>query len=173
MSAINKSKLDGGRVITITKMSQKEYLSKERFKELTAELEQLKTVKRKEVAKELEYAKSLGDLSENAEYQEAREAQATVEDRISVLENVLAHAEIVTAHHSNIVEVGSTVVVKKGTSSATKTYTLVGSEESDMKTGKISFKSPLGHALMGKKKGESFTFSTPSGAAKYTVVSID
>lgn len=154
-------------------MSQKEYLTKERFKELTAELEQLKTVKRKEIAKELEYAKSLGDLSENAEYQEAREAQGALEDRISTLENVLSHAEIVAVHHSNIVEVGSSVQVKKGTDSLVKTYIIVGSEESDMKTGKISFKSPLGHALMGKKKGESFTFQTPAGVAKYTVVSIE
>lgn len=154
-------------------MSQKEYLTKERFKELTGELEQLKTVKRKEVASELEYAKSLGDLSENAEYQEARESQAALEDRISVLESVLSHAEIVTKHHSDHVEVGSTVNVKKGTESSTKTYTIVGSEESDMLAGKISFKSPLGHALMGKKKSESFTFSTPSGTAKYIVVSIE
>ena len=172
MSAINKL-MGIGVNNTNDTMSQKEYLTKERFKELTAELEQLKTVRRKEVAKELEYAKSLGDLSENAEYQEARESQAALEDRITTLENVLSHVEIVTAHHSNVVEVGSTVQVKKGSESANRTYTIVGSEESDMKTGKISFKSPLGHALMGKKKGETFTFSTPSGMVKYTVVSID
>lgn len=154
-------------------MSQKEYLSKERFKQLTEELEQLKTVKRKEIASELEYAKSLGDLSENAEYQDARESQAALEDRISTLENVLAHAEIVTVHHSNVIEVGSRVQVKKTGDSSAKTYTIVGSEESDMAAGKISFKSPLGHALMGKKKGEEFSFTTPGGVAKYTVVSIE
>ncbi|MEI8061789.1 MAG: transcription elongation factor GreA [bacterium] len=154
-------------------MTQKEYLSKERFKELTAELEQLKTVKRKQVAKELEYAKSLGDLSENAEYQDARESQAALEDRISTLESVLSHVEIVTVHHSNVVEVGSRIQVKKNTDKVEKTYTIVGSEESDMASGKISFKSPLGHALMGKKKGEEFTFKTPGGVAKYTVVSIE
>ena len=154
-------------------MSQKEYLSKERFKELTAELEQLKTVKRKEIASELEYAKSLGDLSENAEYQEARESQAALEDRITTLENVLSHVEIVAVHHSNVVEVGSRIKVKKSTDKESKTYTIVGSEESDMVAGKISFKSPLGHALMGKKKGEEFTFKTPGGVAKYTVISLE
>lgn len=153
-------------------MSQKEYLSKERFKELTEELKVLKTEKRKEIAKELEYAKSLGDLSENAEYQEARESQAALEDRITTLESVLSHAEIVAVHHSNIVEVGASVEVKRAGDSKSKKYTIVGSEESDMLAGKISFKSPLGHALMGKKKGDEFTFKTPAGVAKYTVVSI-
>ena len=153
-------------------MSQKEYLSKERFKELTEELKVLKTEKRKEIAKELEYAKSLGDLSENAEYQEARESQAALEDRITTLESVLSHVEIVAVHHSNIVEVGASVEVKRTGDTKTKKYTIVGSEESDMLAGKISFKSPLGHALMGKKKGDEFTFKTPAGVAKYTVVSI-
>jgi transcription elongation factor GreA len=153
-------------------MSQKEYLSKERFKELTEELKVLKTEKRKEIAKELEYAKSLGDLSENAEYQEARESQAALEDRITTLESVLSHAEIVAVHHSNIVEVGASVEVRRNGDPKTKKYTIVGSEESDMLAGKISFKSPLGHALMGKKKGDEFTFKTPAGVAKYTVVSI-
>lgn len=154
-------------------MSQKEYLSKERFKELTAELDTLKTVKRKEIADELEYAKSLGDLSENAEYQEAREAQASLEDRINTIENVLSHAEIVAVHHSNVVEVGSRVNVRKNGDKEVKKYTMVGSEETDMASGKISFKSPLGSALMGRKKGEEFTFKTPGGVAKYTVVEIE
>jgi transcription elongation factor GreA len=154
-------------------MSQKEYLSKEKFKELTAELEVLKTVKRKEIADELEYAKSLGDLSENAEYQEAREAQAALEVRIATLENVLSHAEIMAVHHSNTVEVGSRVKVRKNGDKELKVYTMVGSEETDMAAGKISFRSPLGNALMGKKKGEEFTFKTPGGVAKYAVVEIE
>lgn len=151
----------------------KEYLSKEKFKLLTTELEELKTVKRKQIAEELEFAKSLGDLSENAEYHEAREAQAALEDRILQLEGILANAEIVAAHHSNQVEVGSIVHVKKTGDKAEKVYTIVGSEEADTKTGKISFKSPLGQALLGKKKGEEFKFKTPAGEAKYTVVSIE
>lgn len=154
-------------------MSTKEYLSKEKFKELTTELDELKTKKRKEIADELEFAKSLGDLSENAEYHEAREAQAALEDRIATLENILASAEIVGVHHTNKVEVGSKVHVKKTGDKATKTYILVGSEEADSLEGKISFKSPLGQALLGKKKDEEFTFNAPSGAVKYTVVEIE
>ena len=153
--------------------SNKEYLSKEKFKQLTTELEELKTVKRKEVADELEFAKSLGDLSENAEYHEAREAQAALEDRITQLESILANAEIVTAHHSTKVEVGSKVHVKKVGDKAEKTYMLVGSEEADMAVGKISFKSPLGQAMLEKSKGDEFSFNAPSGAVKYTIVSIE
>jgi transcription elongation factor GreA len=154
-------------------MANKEYLSKEKFKQLTAELEELKTSKRKQIADELEFAKSLGDLSENAEYHEAREAQAALEDRIATLESVLASAEIVTAHHSSSVEVGSTVKLKKVGDKVEKKYTLVGSEEADFATGKINFKSPLGQAMMGKKKGDEFSFSAPAGVIKYTIVSIE
>ena len=151
----------------------KEYLSKEKFKQLTAELEELKTVKRKEVADELEFAKSLGDLSENAEYHEAREAQAALEDRISQLESILASAEIINAHQSTKVEVGSKVHVKKVGDKTDKTYTLVGSEEADMALGKISFKSPLGQAMLGKSKSDEFSFNAPSGMVKYVVVEIE
>ncbi len=153
-------------------MPNKEYLSKEKFKQLTEELEGLKTNKRKEIADELEFAKSLGDLSENAEYHEAREAQAALEDRIATLESVLASAEIVSVHHSNTVEVGSKVRIKKAGDKTEKIYTLVGSEEADFAAGKISFKSPLGQAMMGKKKGEEFSFSAPAGVVKYTIVEI-
>lgn len=151
----------------------KEYLSKEKFVQLKDELENLKTNKRKEIAEKLEFAKSLGDLSENAEYHEAREAQAALEDRIQQLESVLSNAEIVTTHHSDIVEVGSVVHVQKSGDKEKKTYTIVGSEEADTAAGKISFKSPLGQALLGKKKGEEFKFRAPKGEVKYTVTSIE
>lgn len=154
-------------------ITNKEYLSKEKFAELKGELETLKSTKRKEIADELEFAKGLGDLSENAEYHEAREAQAALEDRISQLESILAHAEIVAAHHSDKVEVGATVHLKKAGDKKERVYIIVGSEEADTAAGKISFKSPLGQALLGKKKGEDFVFNTPVGEAKYTVVSID
>lgn len=154
-------------------LNNKEYLSKEKFNLLKNELEELKTVKRKEIAEELEFAKGLGDLSENAEYHEAREAQAALEDRIMQLESILANAEIVAAHHSNQVEVGSVVHVKKAGEKSERTYTIVGSEEADTAAGKISFKSPLGQALLGKKKGEEFKFKTPAGEASYTVLSIE
>ncbi len=149
-----------------------EYLTKEKFEELKSELETLKSVKRKEIAESLEYAKSLGDLSENAEYQQARELQASTEDRISKLESILKTAVIVALHHSDKVEIGSTVTVQKEGEKDKKIYKVVGTEEADSAQGKISHVSPLGAALMGKKKGEAFKFSTPKGAANYKVVDI-
>jgi len=154
-------------------MTVKDYLSKEKYEELTKGLEVLKTTKRKEIAQDLEFAKALGDLSENAEYHEAREAQATLEDRISQIEDVLAHAQIIEAHHSDKVEIGSIVHVKTSLSKTEKVYAIVGSEESDSANGKISFKSPVGQALLGKKKGDKFKFCTPAGEAEYHIVSIE
>lgn len=151
----------------------KEYLSKEKFEQLKKELETLKSEKRKEIADKLEFAKGLGDLSENAEYHEAREAQAALEDRIKQIESILSNVEIIATHHSSIVEVGSVVHVKKSSDKAEHVYTIVGSEEADTASGKISFKSPLGQALLGKKKGEDFKFKTPKGEVKYTVTSIE
>ena len=154
-------------------MTAKDYLSKAKYDELKSELELLKTVKRKEIAQDLEFAKALGDLSENAEYHEAREAQATLEDRISQIEDVLVNAHIVEAHHSDKVEIGSVVHIKTSISKTEKIYTIVGSEEADTLSGKISFKSPVGQALLGKKKGDKFKFSTPAGEAEYHVISIE
>lgn len=151
-----------------------EYLSAEKLKELQKELEQLKTVRRKEVADSLEFAKSMGDLSENAEYIQAREDQAGIEERIAKLEMILKSVVVVSKHHSNIIEVGSTAVVQKKGATDTQKYQIVGSEESDMSTGKISNASALGVALFGKKKGEEFSFKTPKGAvAHYTIIDIE
>jgi len=151
----------------------KSYLSKEKYKELGAELEELKTTRRKEIAEKLEYAKSLGDLSENAEYHEAREDQAATEKRILELEMLLKHAEVVEKHHSDVVEVGSVVVVKKASGGDEKKYQIVGSEETDTANGKISHISPLGSALMGKKKGDTATFQSPAGKVEYTIIEIE
>jgi transcription elongation factor GreA len=152
---------------------EKEYLSKEKYNELTEELDNLKRVKRREVAENLEYAKSLGDLSENAEYQEARTAQASIEDRIAKLEQILKNAEIMTLHHTSVVGIGSTVHVRKEGESKDRVYKIVGSEEADMAKAKISLRSPMGEALHGKKKGDVVTLSTPAGKAKYTVAGIE
>jgi len=152
---------------------EKIYLSKEKLKQLQTELEELKTVKRKEVAENLESAKSLGDLSENAEYQEARELQAQIEDRIGRLEMMLKSVEIVSSHHSDVVEVGSTVVLEKIKSGTAHTYQIVGSEEADMSLGKLSNQSPLGSAVMGKKKGETFNLKSPAGPIAYKIVEIE
>jgi transcription elongation factor GreA len=149
-----------------------EYLTKEKFGELEKELEYLRTTKRKEVAEALEYAKSLGDLSENQEYQEARDSQAVLEDRIKRLEKILKSASIVSAQNSSVVSVGSVVTLERESDKSEKSYTIVGSEEADAASGKISMRSPLGLAAMGKTKGESFSFQTPSGVMTYKIIDI-
>lgn len=151
---------------------QQEYLTKEKYDELQKELEFLKTDKRKEIAESLEYAKSLGDLSENQEYQEARDAQAVTEDRINHLDSVLKRASIVSTSGSGKVAVGSTITVDRS-SGGTRSYTIVGSEEADAATGKISMKSPLGAAALGKSKGESFSFESPGGMMSMKIIDID
>lgn len=152
-----------------------EYLTPEKKIELENELNHLKTVRRKEIADALEYAKSLGDLSENAEYHQAREDQANCEDRIGHVEQILKNAVIMDKHHAGTVEVGATVVVtKKGDKGdkEEKTFTLVGSEEANSLEGKISNESPLGQALLGKKAGDTATVSAPKGEMVYTIKKI-
>jgi|SRR6185312_9801401 len=149
-----------------------EYLTQEKFDEFKKELEYLKHEKRTEIAQALEYAKSLGDLSENAEYHEARNAQAVAEDRINHLEAVLKSAQIVSGHNVDKVAVGSEITIQKEGEHAKKTISIVGSEESNASEGKISLRSPLGSAALGKKKGEHFSFSTPSGTMTYKVIEI-
>jgi transcription elongation factor GreA len=153
-------------------IDQKEYLTKEKLDELTKELDYLKKTKRREVADSLEYAKSMGDLSENAEYQEARDMQAEVEERIGKLENILKNAEILHAHKGGNVTIGSTIVVKKSGDKEAKTFQLVGSEEADILKGKISNQSPIGAAIMGKKKGDKFDIAAPKGKTSYEIVDV-
>lgn len=146
------------------------FVSQEKYDEMIKELEHLKTVRRTEIAKNLEYARSLGDLSENAEYQEARDLQAATEERIKKLEELVKNTKILTdGKKKNEVGFNSVVTIKKDGSPETHEYTIVGSEEADMRVRKISHISPLGAALMGKKKGESFTFETPSGKQTYSI----
>ena len=122
----------------------------------------------------MEYAKALGDLSENAEYHAAREAQANLEGRINSLEELLREAEVISGNKSNtgVVNAGSEVTLKRKDTGEKIVYTLVGTEEADMASGKISNKSPLGHSMIGKKKGEDFSVETPAGKNTYTVVAI-
>ena len=147
-----------------------EYLTKEKFDEFTKELAELKSVKRKEIANSLAYAKSLGDLSENAEFHDARDEQADVEDRIAKLEELLKTASIVSGNHSGVVNVGSQVTVEKDGNKFT--YNIVGSEEADPVSNKISVKSPFGQSIIGKKKGDDFTFRAPNGELTYKLVDI-
>ena len=149
-------------------------VSQEKFDEMVSELEHLKTVRRTEIAKSLEYARSLGDLSENAEYQEARDLQAATEERIKRLEDLVKHAEIATdaKKKKDVVGFGSKVSIRKEGAPEVHEYTIVGSQEADMREKKLSHISPLGAALLGKKKGDEFTFETPAGRQTYTIEKI-
>ncbi|MCX6752106.1 MAG: transcription elongation factor GreA [Candidatus Nomurabacteria bacterium] len=149
-----------------------DYITEEKRKELLTELADLKGPKRQEILASLEYAKSLGDLSENAEYHQTREEQGKLEERITKIEQVLQSSETVSHKKGDIVEIGSSVVVKKEDAREEKTYHIVGSEEADMLQGKISNRSPFGEALLGKKKGESVSFKTPNGATNYKIISV-
>ncbi len=151
-------------------MGDSEYLTQAKYDEFKKELVELKGKKRKEIATNLEYAKALGDLAENAEYHEARDAQAAVEDRIARLEDLLKNAKIVSDIHTDTVNVGSTVTVKKDDKQFV--YSIVGSEEADAGQNKISMKSPFGQAILGKKKGDTFSYKAPSGEIMYKIVEV-
>lgn len=152
---------------------QQEYLSAEKMQELKNELETLKNVERKKIAEALEYAKSLGDLSENAEYHEARDEQAKVESRIAEIEAVLKSAIVIAkGEKSDTVRAGSNVTLQKRGASSNVNFLIVSSEESDIDTGKISYNSPIGRAVMGRRKGEVFSVRTPNGEAEYTLLEV-
>ena len=138
-------------------------------KELTSELSTLKG-RRGEIADKIAEARNYGDLSENADYDTAREDQALVETRIAEIEDILANAQIIKASGKSTIGVGSTVELKSGGKSVT--YTLVGPVEADPIQGKISNESPIGIALMGKKVGESAAITTPKGEVVYEIVKI-
>lgn len=155
---------------TIAPAPQETMVSQEKFDEMVRELEYLKTTRRTEIAKSLEYARSLGDLSENAEYQEARDLQAATEERIRRLEDLVKRAHIVTdGKKKDVVGFGSVVTIRKEGCEEMHEYTIVGSEEADMRSRKLSHVSPLGAALMGKKKDELFTIVTPNGKQSYQI----
>jgi len=151
-----------------------QYLTEEKFAELQKELDFLKSDRRKEVAEHLEYAKKLGDLSENAEYHAAREEQAEVEDRITRLEAILKNSSLIQkgVTGGQIVSVGTTFRLQKENENKSYVYTIVGSEEADMSQGKVSNLSPLGSALLGHKKGDIVKVTTPKGVVSYTIAAI-
>ncbi|MBL4644244.1 MAG: transcription elongation factor GreA [Candidatus Pacebacteria bacterium] len=152
---------------------ENQYLTQEKFAELTKELDHLKSTRRREIAQQLEYARSLGDLSENAEYQEARELQGATEGRIKQLESILATAQVIDSSiKSSEVHVGSKVATMKIGEKDEREYEIVGSAEASMRDRKISHMSPLGMAMMEKKKGDVFEFETPNGTVKYKVTKV-
>ena len=152
-----------------------EYMSKEGHEKLQRELERLKTVERIRVAERLEYAKSLGDLSENAEFDAAKEEQMLNEIRVRELEDLLSRATIIEKNGgaTSAVTIGSGVVIRKKAGASTETYTIVGSsEEANPLTGYISHESPLGKAFIGHKKGDAVQVSTPKGETEYIIIDI-
>lgn len=136
--------------------------------ELEKELKELKN-RRGEIADRIAEARDYGDLSENAEYDSAREDQGVVETRIAEIEDILLNAEEIKAKKGGKIHLGSKVKLQNGT---TKVYTLVGPVEADPINGKISNESPIGLALMGKGEGEKVTISTPKGDTTYMIVSV-
>ena len=138
------------------------YLSKDGLAKLRAELDEMVTVKRPEVAQRIHDAKEHGDLSENAEYEDAKNEQAFVEGRIQTLEALIKNATIIDENHStDHVQIGSTVAVESP--DGKETFTIVGSAEAKPAEGRISNESPVGRALLGKKKGEKVVVKVPAG----------
>ena len=154
----------------------KEYkLSAERLEELKQELNYLKTVREKEVADQIKEARSFGDLSENSEYDEAKNEQGKLYSRIAELEEILQHVVIVDESNAptNVVTIGCKVTVADKNGNTMPAYKIVGSQESDPMNGIISEESPFGRALIGAKEGDTVTVEAPSGAIVYTVQKIE
>ena len=154
---------------------KKNYLSREGLEKLEAELRDLKTRGRKEIAEEISEARSKGDLSENAEFDAAKEAQALLEKRISELEHTLATASIIDEKEidSSKAYLLSTVTIKNHNSDKEMSYTLVGKEEADFKAGKISVESPIGASLLGKEVGDTVEVDVPAGKLKLEILNIE
>ena len=147
------------------------YLSKDGLEKLRAELDEMVSVKRPEVANRIHDAKEHGDLSENAEYEDAKNEQAFVEGRIQGLSALIKNAVIIDEHTSTThVQIGSTVELQGD--AGKETYTIVGSAEAAPASGRISNESPVGRALLGKKKGDKVTIAVHAGDMHYKVVSI-
>ena len=156
-------------------MGEKEILlTQEGYDNLEKELDYLRTAKRGEIAERIKVALGFGDLSENSEYDEAKNAQAENEGKIAELENKLRYAKIIDESEidTKTVQVGNVVKLFDEEFKEEVTYTIVGSTEVDLAQSKISNESPIGSALMGKKKGTTVDVQTPAGIAKYTILSI-
>ncbi len=148
------------------------YITKEGLEKLKKELEYLKTVKRKEIAERLEKAISFGDLSENAAYHEAKEAQAFLEGRILELQEAINNSAIISEEKKkDIVDIGSTVLLEQNGEKLK--FQIVGAQEANPSEGKISNESPLGKALLNRKKDEIIEVETPSGKIKYKIKKIE
>ncbi len=156
-------------------MAEKDvFLTVEGLKKLENELDELKTVKRKEIAEKIKQALAFGDISENSEYDQAKNEQAQLEERIAKLEMILRNAKLIDDEDisTDVVSIGSKVVVKDLEYDEEMEYTIVGSAEANPYEGKISNESPVGKALLGKKKEEIIEVRVPDGLIKYQILSI-
>jgi transcription elongation factor GreA len=147
------------------------YLTAEGLEKLKAELNHLIGTERPRVAQRIHDAKLDGDLSENAEYEDAKQEQSFLEGRIATLEAQIKNAEVIEHVNGDRVGIGSKVTVKGD--DGPQTFTIVGSAEAAPRDGRISNESPVGAALMGRRKGEKFAVTTPAGPVNYTLVSLD
>ncbi len=150
------------------------YYTEEGLQKLKDELQQLEVVERKKCTAAVAEAREKGDLSENAEYDAAREAQALLEVKIAKLKDVIANARLVDESQIDISKVSilTTVKIKNLKNNAAMTYTLVAENEADLKSGKISVDSPIGKGLLGKKVGDKVDISVPAGVIPFEIVSI-
>jgi transcription elongation factor GreA len=146
------------------------YLTAEGLEKLKAELQQLVTVERPRVAARIHDAKLDGDITENAEYEDAKQEQSFLEGRIATLEAQLKNAAVIEQPNGDRVGIGSRVVIKG--LDGEESFTIVGSAEAAPREGRISNESPVGSALMGRRKGEKVVVTTPAGPVDYTVVSV-
>ncbi len=155
-------------------MSNVSYYTKEGYKKLKEELHTLKTKGRSDMAKQIAEARDKGDLSENAEYDAAKDAQGLLELKISKLETVVANARVIDEDKidTSKVSILSTVKIKNPMNKKMMSYTLVSEEEADLKKNKISVKSPIGKGLLGKKVGEVAEIKAPRGTLKFEIVDI-
>lgn len=150
------------------------FLTEDGLKKLESELDELKTVRRKEIAERIKQALSFGDISENSEYDQAKNEQAQLEDRISKLEMILRNAKIIDKEDisTDKVGIGSKVLVKDLEYEEEMEYTIVGSAEADPYNGRISNESPVGKALLGRKSGDIVDVIVPDGIIKYEILTI-
>ena len=155
-------------------MSKISYYTKEGLEKLKAELSNLKSKGRASIAHQIAEARDKGDLSENAEYDAAKDAQGHLEAKIAQLEDLMSGARLLdeTKIDTSVVSILSKVTIKNKKNGASFTYMLVSEEEADLKTGKISTQSPIGKGLLGKKKGDSAKIKTPAGDIEFEIVSI-
>lgn len=155
-------------------MSKISYYTKEGLEKLKNELQLLKSKGRADIAHQIAEARDKGDLSENAEYDAAKDAQGHLEAKIAQLEDLMASARLLdeTTIDTSKVSILSKVTIKNKKNGASVTYTLVSEEEADLKAGKISTMSPIGKGLLGKKKGDMAKIQTPAGQMEFEIVNI-